>query len=251
MTYDLTQPIGTDLKLPTKATAAVTLGPHLTKDALVQAAMRLRLLGKTQSVAFFSPPETHRSVLDLRSAAKVSTWAPLSSVDVIRWLLNQTCNAIEQLEPLYYNQAINYLQREQASIDHPSFVEDPGQRQAYTDIVRAKELQSLKQLYEPQYQRSRPVLKASTFAPVLRPFVTEVLQRRKHFQDNGAAVHATALEEVEQEREMEFEVESVREVQQPVHFKALKVDKLHADVRKFVLTGKYLLLFARARSNLT
>ena len=47
---------GTDLKLPPSARAALTLGPHLTKDSLVQAAMRLRLLGQSQSVTFFSPP---------------------------------------------------------------------------------------------------------------------------------------------------------------------------------------------------
>ena len=40
---------GTDLKLPPKARAALTLGPHVTKDALVQAAMRLRLLGRVHT----------------------------------------------------------------------------------------------------------------------------------------------------------------------------------------------------------
>lgn len=54
---------GTDLPLPPTARAALTLGPHLTKDALAQAAMRLRLLGKRQSVTFFSPPEVHQSIL--------------------------------------------------------------------------------------------------------------------------------------------------------------------------------------------
>lgn len=54
---------GTDLPLPPEARAALTLGPHLTKDALAQAAMRLRLLGKQQSVTFFSPPEVHQSIL--------------------------------------------------------------------------------------------------------------------------------------------------------------------------------------------
>jgi hypothetical protein len=36
---------GTDLKLPPNARAALTLGPHVTKDSIAQAAMRLRLLG--------------------------------------------------------------------------------------------------------------------------------------------------------------------------------------------------------------
>jgi len=54
---------GTDLPLPPTARAALTLGPNLTKDALAQAAMRLRLLGQKQSVTFFSPPEVHQSIL--------------------------------------------------------------------------------------------------------------------------------------------------------------------------------------------
>ena len=63
--------------------------------------MRLRLLGKTQSVAFFSPPEVHQSTLDLREAANASIIVNLDSFDVIRWLLDQSCNGIEQLESLW------------------------------------------------------------------------------------------------------------------------------------------------------
>jgi hypothetical protein len=210
----------------------------LTKDALAQAAMRLRLLGKTQSVTFFSPPEVHQSILDLRTAAKDWPVAQLSSVDVIRWLLEQTCNGIEQLEPLYFNQGLNYLQRTQAKIEYPDFLENPESRDAYLSHVRSKELQSLRQLYEPKHQQCGPVIKPSNFAPCLRTYVSEVIQRRKGFQDRGFAVHSSALEEVEQEREMEFEVEAVREVQSPVHFKALKVAKLHRDLERFATTGR-------------
>lgn len=234
----LTNIVGTDLKLPPHARAAVTLGPHLTKDALVQAAMRLRLLGKTQSVTFFSPPEVHQSILDLRAATKDRTHGSLSSFDVIRWLLEQTCNAIEQLEPLYFTQGINYLQRTQARLDYPDFIKDKMSRDMYLRVVRSKEMQTLKQLYEPKYHQRGPAVKASYFAPALQPHVKQVLQRKKDFQDRGFAIHATALEEVEQEREMEFEVESVREVQPPTHFKALKVSKLHHDIESFAIHGK-------------
>jgi hypothetical protein len=226
------------LKLPAKARAAVTLGPHLTKDALVQAAMRLRLLGKTQSVTFFSPPEVHQSILDLRVAAKASTQVDLNSVDVIRWLFEQTCNGIEQLEPLYFNQALNYLQRTQAKLEHPNFLKNVECRVAYLSIARSEELQSLRQLYEPKHQQRNQQIKPSDFAPCLRPFVEEVLTRRKGCQDQGFAIHSSALEEVEQEREMEFEVEAVREVQPPVHFKAFKIAKLNRDIKELAVTGQ-------------
>jgi hypothetical protein len=216
----------------------LTLGPHLSKDALVQAAMRLRLLGKTQSVSFFSPPEVHQSILDLRKAAKARVDMSLCSVDVVRWLIEQTCNGIEQLEPLYFNQGLNYLQRTQAKLEFPDFLENAVSRKAYLDVVRSKELQSLQQLYEPKYQQRGTPIKASTFEPCLRTLVDNVLQRRKEFQDRGFAIHASALEEVEQEREMEFEVEAVREVQDPVHFRALKVARLHPDIETLATTGR-------------
>ncbi|KAJ7574865.1 hypothetical protein C8J56DRAFT_977723 [Mycena floridula] len=46
---------GTDFKLPSNYQAAVTLGPHVTKDRLVQGCMRMRKLGHGQSVMFFAP----------------------------------------------------------------------------------------------------------------------------------------------------------------------------------------------------
>jgi hypothetical protein len=225
------------LKLPTHARAAVTLGPHLTKNALAQAAMRLRLLGKTQSVTFFSPPEVHQNILDLRAAAKSEWNNDPSSVDVIRWLFEQTCNGIEQFEPLYFNQGLDYLQRTQAKLEYPDFLDNTASRDAYLSYVRSKELYSLKQLFEPKHQQRGSAVKVSAFDPCLRPYVSEALERRRGFQDRGFAVHSSALEEVEQEREMEFEVEAVREVQAPVHFKALKVAKLHRDLESFARAG--------------
>ncbi|EEB96979.1 hypothetical protein MPER_03793 [Moniliophthora perniciosa FA553] len=53
---------GTDLKLPTNSRAAVTLGPKVTKDRLIQGYMRMRKLGFGQSVIFFAPDEIDRSI---------------------------------------------------------------------------------------------------------------------------------------------------------------------------------------------
>ncbi|KAJ8583955.1 hypothetical protein M405DRAFT_708883, partial [Rhizopogon salebrosus TDB-379] len=53
---------GTDVKLPREFRAAVTLGPKVTKDRLVQGCMRMRKLGHGQSIMFFAPPEVDRSI---------------------------------------------------------------------------------------------------------------------------------------------------------------------------------------------
>ena len=65
----------------------------------------------------------------------------------------------------------------------------------------------------------------------------ELNVRRKGFQDSGNAVHGSALQEVEQEREVAFEVEVVREVEKPVHYSPLSFPGLHQDIIDFVKTG--------------
>jgi hypothetical protein len=66
----------------------------------------------------------------------------------------------------------------------------------------------------------------------------ELNTRRKGFQDTGNAVHGSALQEVEQEREVAHEVEAVREVQRPVHYSPLSFPGLHKDIKSFVKTGR-------------
>lgn len=231
---------GTDLKFPPNARAALTLGQHLTKDALVQAAMRLRLLGQTQSVTFFSPPEVHQGILD---RLKQHEFYHPSSEDVLHWVFGQTCDTMEQLEPSFFAQTSQYLQQEQARLDYPDFLQNLSSQHDFLAVARTKESLSLKQLYEPKSKRSANNI-VKTWKPCLQPIATALEFRKKHFQDRGSAVHASALEEVEieQEREaeveVETEVENVREVQQAVFYDALKIKKLHEDVEHFATFGR-------------
>ncbi|KAF2420579.1 hypothetical protein EJ08DRAFT_25307 [Tothia fuscella] len=224
---------GTDLKLPRYARGALTLGPGLQKDAAVQAAMRLRLLGTTQSVVFFSPPEVHQNILDLR---KQDSRIAVESVDVVRWLLETTCENIESMMPLYYAQGADYCRRTQALSDNSDFITDKSHRDSYLEVLRQKEQQTLHSLYEPKIRHSR---KAKTsFSPNLDSFMKELNTRRKLFSDTGNAVHASALQEVEQEREVAYEVEMVREVQKPTHYSPFMFGGLHRDIISFVKTGR-------------
>ncbi|EMD69950.1 hypothetical protein COCSADRAFT_342034 [Bipolaris sorokiniana ND90Pr] len=233
---------GTDLKFPPDARAALTLGQHLTKDALVQAAMRLRLLGQTQSVTFYSPPEVHQGILD-RLKETGHGYRPTSG-DVLQWVFGQTCDIMEQSEPSFFAQTSQYMQQEQARLEHPDYLRDSVSRDAFLSKVRIKETLSLKQLYQPKAQRQNGSPKTSKWHPVLEGISTELLRRKKHFQDRGSAVHASALEEVEieqereAEREIESEVEHVREVQQSLAYDAAKLKKLHEDVMHFAKFGR-------------
>lgn len=215
------------------ACGALTLGLGQTKDHTVQAAMRLRQLGTTQSVVFVAPPEVHQSILDLRKKRSKDS---LTSHDVICWLLEQTCEGIEQLQPLYYSQGTDFCRRTQSAIDNPDFLSDSDQRETYLSSLLQAEGETIEQLYNPRLASKNSA--AGPWSPEVANFIKELKIRRKGFQDNGNAVHSSALQEVEQEREVAYEVENVREVQKPTHYAALGFPGLHKDILSFALTGR-------------
>src|SRR5438552_681114 len=109
--------------------------------------MRLRQLATTQSVVFFAPPEVHQSIVDQRNKRYKD---PIDSYDVICWLLQQTCDGIEQLQPLYYSQGADFCRRTQAAVNNPDFLRDTDQRATYLSALRQLERNTLEELYEPR-----------------------------------------------------------------------------------------------------
>ncbi|KAK8075993.1 hypothetical protein PG994_003265 [Apiospora phragmitis] len=138
---------GTDLKFAPNARAALTLGIGQSKDTTVQAAMRLRQLGTTQLVTFYATPEVDRSIRDI---CKKKDHELIQSPDVLQWLIANTCNGIEALQPLYYAQGTDYCHRKQAELDYPHFVDDDDERNDYVASIKQNERQTLQQLYGPQ-----------------------------------------------------------------------------------------------------
>ena len=115
---------GTDLKLPVNTRAAVTLGPRLVKDKLVQgefstlkfrlsltissiACMRLRKLGQGQSLMFVAPPEVHQSIVNITG----KRGSVIDGYDVVAWSLEQSCLSIERSQPLRVLQGLNHHHR--------------------------------------------------------------------------------------------------------------------------------------------
>ncbi|TVY49278.1 hypothetical protein LOCC1_G002062 [Lachnellula occidentalis] len=226
---------GTDLKMPARAAGALTLGLDQSKDHTVQAAMRLRQLGTTQSVVWFAPPEVHQSILDVREKKLGDS---ITSYDVVHWLLEQTCVQIEQLQPLYISQGNDFCRRAQAALKNAEFLVDEEQRESYLATLRQYEQQTLEQQYGVNQKAKKSDSSTIQFSGDLAAFDKELKSQRKNFQDSGHAVHGSALQEVEQEREVAFEVENVREVQKPVHFQPFSFPSLHRDLVSFVKTGR-------------
>jgi hypothetical protein len=201
--------------------------------------MRLRQLATTQSIVFFAPPEVHQSILDVRKKrfGKMVGSSQVNSSHVVGWLLEQTCRANEHLQNLYLAQGTDYCQRKNAQWKYVNFLSNKGQREAYLKVIQRPERQTLEQLYGVT-TISQPISISDVQSAEVKGFVEELDQRRQAAKSSGSIIHGSVLEEVEQEREVEFQVEEVRQVQKPTHHKALRFPGLHAAVSRFALTGK-------------
>ncbi|KAK3392688.1 hypothetical protein B0H63DRAFT_491035 [Podospora didyma] len=179
--------------------------------------MRLRQLGTSQSITFFIPPEVHHVIVGFRQKNKTEK---LDSHDVICWLLDNACDGIEQLQPLYFSQGTDFCH----------------QRDKYVSSIKQNELQTLQALYESKLKMKACELESSH--PKVAAYVKELNRQRRGFQDTGRAVQGSALQEVEEERGVAFGIESVRQVKKPFQYDALTFPGLHRDLETFTHTGR-------------
>ncbi|KAF9634247.1 hypothetical protein BFW01_g5142 [Lasiodiplodia theobromae] len=192
--------------------------------------MRMRQLATTQSVVFFAPPEVHRSILDHRGKRDGEH---LDSRDVVQWLLEQTCRGIEQLQPLYRSQGIDFCRRSEISIQFPDYLGNEEQQAPFISAIQQVEDHTLQKMYEPKRCETTPqVLERPSHD--LAAFLAKL---RRHAYDSNSQP-STAFQEVEQEREVAHEVEAVRKVSKPILYKALPYGGLHKDILSFERTGK-------------
>ncbi|KAK0715578.1 hypothetical protein B0H67DRAFT_665770 [Lasiosphaeris hirsuta] len=224
---------GTDLKLPQEAKGALTLALGQTKDHTVQAAMRLRQLGTTQSVVFFAPPEVDRSIHDV---CQLKPNTLINSSHCVRWLLEMTCRANEQLRALYLAQGVDFCRRMNAAWENPKFLAGSVQRDKFLKVIQQKESQTLRELYGGGNQ-GNVITPVQVQHPQLKEFMDNLTKKTRGGNNGGDLTHSSAFEEVEQEREVEFQVEEVREVQKPVHYKPLTYSGLHQNIINFCFTG--------------
>lgn len=195
--------------------------------------MRLRLLASTQSLTFFAPPEVHRSIVDFCKLAKTQA---VTSSHIVHWLLEQTCKTNEQLHNLYLAQGVDFCRRTDARLTNAKFLTDEKQQQAVLRVIQRPERQTLEELYGGSPEGAKaPTAKVKT--PAMKQFMT-ALDSQRITKSTGLIVHSSAMEEVEQEREVEFQVEEERQIQKPVHFRGRKFPgELNAAIARFVNTG--------------
>lgn len=199
--------------------------------------MRLRQLATTQSVSFFAGPEVQQSILDV---CKLPRDGSIHSGHVVRWLLEQSCSANEHLANLHLAQGVDYCRRLDAQWRYDQFLTSEEQRIMLLNVIRQQERQTLKQQYGRVSDSSIKGSPDEVVFPCLKNFMSTLASQRLSMADklNASGMHSSALEEVEQEREVEFQVEEVRHVQKRKIFKPLTFPGLHPAFRDFVQKGR-------------
>ncbi|KAG1810865.1 uncharacterized protein BJ212DRAFT_1484001 [Suillus subaureus] len=209
---------GTDVKLPYGFRAAVTLGPKVTKDRLVQGCMRMRKLGHGQSVMFFAPAEVDQSI---RSAAQKDASDLVDVSDILHWAMLETCTDIEMRALSWIQQRSDFNTRYSA---WTQFSQAPTT--SISTLMSAwlqPEERSLEELYAP---RSSSEV-SQNFDPDIQTKCEEL----------GILSAPERRMDEEQEREVIHEVERERQVERPpkVEPAAQNVD---VHVRQFVKSGQ-------------
>ncbi|PSR97798.1 hypothetical protein BD289DRAFT_403463 [Coniella lustricola] len=228
---------GVDLKLPHDCKAALTLALSQTKDHTVQGAMRLRELATKQSVVFFGPPEVDASIRDVCNVAAANS---IHSGHVVRWLLEMTCRNNEQLQDLHIAHGVDFCHRLDTQWANPGFVEDSHQRSKLFDVIQAQESRTLEEQYGSSEDGVTRVSEDHVTFDCLKDFMHQLEDQQKNIEDrlNGRGMHNAALEEVERERQVEHQVEEVRQVAKPVTYKPLPFPGLSPVLKAFAKSGE-------------
>lgn len=194
--------------------------------------MRLRQLQTSQTVCFYGPREVDSSIRDFHRMK--SPIERIDSAHVIYWLLEQTCRSIDDQKGLYAAQGIDFCQRTDTIWQCKKFMTNLSERQKLLKILKQPERKTLQELYGPALKKSATSLESGVTSPQLRSFVKKLTV---HNKDGPDGTQVGAFEEVEQEREVEAEVEQVRQVEKRKKYDALSFPGMHPDVVQFAHTG--------------
>ncbi|KAF7189675.1 hypothetical protein HII31_08995, partial [Pseudocercospora fuligena] len=217
---------GIDLKLPSTYRAALTLGANLTKDRLVQAAMRMRKLGKGQTVVFAISEEIQAKILECTSKSEPSA---ITVEDALFWSIIETHTEVRRSMPLWAVQGERFVRQEK--------IWKAVRRNGKTDLTQKhaekfleQEAQTLDDRYRPRQSSNQPTHLSDSKDLSLRRIADRCLE----FSD--LQFNSSTLQE-EQERELSPEIEQERQVQRAPPAKPAP-HSLHPDVRSFVNTGQ-------------
>ncbi|KAI0107369.1 hypothetical protein F4776DRAFT_675198 [Hypoxylon sp. NC0597] len=222
---------GTDLKLPRDYRAAVTLGANLTKDRLVQACMRMRMLGQGQSVSFCVSEEIQRKIRARGSEAGLPTDQGISVLDILAWAIGETWRDIHRSMPLWANQGRRSEKHQQIWAEAKS-----GEGVKFTWAMAERYLEDEARTLMHRYQPHVDEDTIMSGQPVYDDATDPISLRCSEFKN--LKLDSAALQE-EEERELSPEIEQEKEDQRPPQAQPA-THKIHKDIKKFVLSGSVL-----------
>jgi hypothetical protein len=185
--------------------------------------MRMRQLGKGQSVAFFAPGEVDRRIRDLIPNGP-ETEDGIHVIDILRWAMHETCEDITRHLPHWAQQGLDHGRRFSAYQQYRS-----------TDnltVLKKTWLQPEARTLEEMYD---PVSKARDAG--LYQEIKDVPSLPKRLERLGVTQLTDVRMAEEQEREVNHEVERERQVERPPKVEPA-THSIHDDIRTFVRTGR-------------
>ncbi|KAK3312595.1 hypothetical protein B0H66DRAFT_607658 [Apodospora peruviana] len=206
---------GTDLKLPDDYRAAVTLEPGVTKDTLVQACMRMRKLGRGQS---------------------------LPNTDFIAWVISETWDETVRSVPLWATQGIRHARQEAIwkRVEENGGVFSSSDAQEYLE----PEAMCLEERLPTQASADPSADDKTAKHGEMDAHTRAIREKLVAFSRATSSTASSALQE-EQERELAPEIEEERQVARPPPRIALP-HKLDHRLVQFVRTGNTKLLTSAA-----
>ena len=173
--------------------------------------MRMRQLGRGQSVLFVLTPEVLRSITNLLG----KELDDIDSADILRWSLEQTCLWTERCQPLWVMHGLRN-RRQQLALQELEAEGSKALEEAHTphitkliDKVQEDDMRSLQTLYGPKQPGSQFKHLEVTATESEDPLIKELLLISKNIP--SSVVDVSSVEE-EQEREVAQEIEREREV---------------------------------------
>ncbi|KAJ8109131.1 hypothetical protein OPT61_g7683 [Boeremia exigua] len=221
---------GIDLKLPADYQAAVTLGANVTKDRLVQACMRMRKLGKGQSVVFFVPRDIEEEIRLVRHQENMEP-ARFTVSDILSWAITETCKDQRRAVPIWLNQGLRFAKQQ------PLWSHLIDREEGEPQVLRAEEFrEDDAPTLEMRYSPHRALMNfSSRFGHIKQHYAVQFQNRCEQF--GLTDTHRASFDE-EQERELAPEAEQERQVEKLPRFEPAQ-HQVHPGLEQFVLRGAW------------
>ena len=233
--FDESRCRGADMKLLPDAMAVLTIGPDMCKEKLMQAAGRMRKLDRGQRLLFTVPPELVPKIRDAVDASNsmdvdgsqpseaqhsmqcvhqaLGSWSqPMSSHDLLKWLMRNTANATAAGIPEYASQA-----------SHFCMTQDPRARlideslslaELYGSAIGEEKVDAVVKRTIKRDQ-ARCAKLGFEYTATATELSNKVLERAREYGFDLRIISTGVEEECERELENERELERERELQKP------------------------------------